>query len=139
MGQPVKILDMARQMIELSGHRPDIDIEICITGMRPGEKLFEELCHDEETHGPTEHPRIFRLKSEKVPEPMDECLADLRTAAFAGSPLSIKQTMQRWVPEYTPFNDKVDQADGSTSRLSGSSQTEHPELVVGPEPLPARG
>ena len=103
MGQPVKILDMARQMIELSGYKPGVDIEIKITGMRPGEKLFEELRHTNETHEPTEHPRIFRLKNELAPEDAEGWLAELRAAAIAGSPQAIKQVMQRVVPEYTPF------------------------------------
>ena len=103
MGQPVKIIDMARQMIELSGYRPNTDIEITITGLRPGEKLFEELQHAEETHEATAHPRIFKLRSEPVlPDEMD-WLADVRAAAGAETvPLS-KQAMKRLVPEYTPF------------------------------------
>src|SRR5450432_4689907 len=64
MNEPVKIIDLARQMIELSGYKPDIDIEIKITGLRPGEKLYEELRHSSETHEPTDHPRIFKLRCE---------------------------------------------------------------------------
>jgi FlaA1/EpsC-like NDP-sugar epimerase len=105
MGQPVKILDMARQMIELSGYKPDIDIEIKITGLRPGEKLFEELRHTDESHAPTEHPRIFQLKGEPAAEDAETWLAGLHTAAAAGSPPAIKQAMKRLVPEYTPFAD----------------------------------
>jgi FlaA1/EpsC-like NDP-sugar epimerase len=105
MGQPVKIIDMARQMIELSGYKPDIDIEVKITGLRPGEKLFEELRHTDESHAPTEHPRIFQLKSEPVPEDAEAWLADLRATAAGGSPVTIKQAMKRLVPEYTPFVD----------------------------------
>jgi FlaA1/EpsC-like NDP-sugar epimerase len=101
MGQPVKIIDMARQMIELSGYKPDIDIEIKITGLRPGEKLFEELRHDDETHEPTEHPRIFKLRSEPRPDDAEVWLAELRAAA--GTPQTSKQAMKRLVPEYTPF------------------------------------
>ncbi len=56
MGQPVKIIDLARQMIELSGYKPDTDIEIKFTGVRTGEKLYEELRHTEESHERTEHP-----------------------------------------------------------------------------------
>lgn len=102
MGQPVKIMDMARQMIELSGFRPDVDIEIKVTGLRPGEKLFEELSHPEETHEKTEHPRIFRLKSERPPDGLDVWLDELRAAA-GRDPEAVKATMKRLVPEYTPF------------------------------------
>jgi O-antigen biosynthesis protein WbqV len=49
MGQPVRILDLARQMIRLAGLTPDVDIPIIFTGLRPGEKLYEELLHDGET------------------------------------------------------------------------------------------
>ncbi len=145
MGQPVKILDMARQMIELSGYRPDIDIEVRITGMRPGEKLFEELCHDEETHGPTGHPRIFRLKCEKIPESMDECLAELRAIALTGSAPSLKQAMRRWVPEYTPFNENITLLDGSSTQPAEATQTSQRDasvkamLAVAAEAAPVRG
>ena len=103
MGQPVKILDMARQMIELSGYKPGVDIEIKLTGLRPGEKLFEELRHNNETHEPTEHPRIFRLRNGEEPEDAEAWLAELRAAAATSHPPAIKQLLQRLVPEYTPF------------------------------------
>ena len=105
MGQPIKILDMARQMIELSGYKPGVDIEIAITGLRPGEKLFEELRHTDESHEPTEHPRIFKLRSEQGPEDPERWLGELRTAAAAEDAHAIKQAMKRLVPEYTPFPD----------------------------------
>jgi FlaA1/EpsC-like NDP-sugar epimerase len=105
MSQPVKIIDMARQMIELSGYKPDIDIEIKITGLRPGEKLYEELRHTEESHSPTEHERIFKLKSEAPPEEVTSWLGELRTVASSGDRQMIKKVMKRLVPEYTPFLD----------------------------------
>jgi FlaA1/EpsC-like NDP-sugar epimerase len=105
MGQPVKIFDMARQMIELSGYKPGVDIEIKITGLRPGEKLFEELRHTGETHEPTEHPRIFRLRNELAAEDAEPWLAELRAAAATSHPPAIKQLLQRLVPEYTPFTE----------------------------------
>jgi FlaA1/EpsC-like NDP-sugar epimerase len=62
MGQPVKIEAMARQLIELSGFEPGREIEIRYTGLRPGEKLYEELSHNEELTERTEHAKIWRLK-----------------------------------------------------------------------------
>jgi FlaA1/EpsC-like NDP-sugar epimerase len=103
MGNPVRIVDLARQMIELSGYRPGVDIEIRFTGVRPGEKLYEELRHSGETHEPTEHPRIFKLRSEPDPGDPAGWLAGLGAAAATGDPRTIKAAMKRVVPEYTPF------------------------------------
>jgi FlaA1/EpsC-like NDP-sugar epimerase len=105
MGQPVKIVDLARQMIELSGYRPDTDIEIKFTGVRRGEKLYEELRHTEESHEPTEHPRIFKLKAERVPTDSGSWLAELAAVVSSGSPSEMKATMRKIVPEYTPAAD----------------------------------
>jgi FlaA1/EpsC-like NDP-sugar epimerase len=103
MSEPVKIIDLARQMIELSGYKPDVDIEIKITGLRPGEKLFEELRHNDETHEPTSHPRIYKLRSTHAPQSSDAWLAELRVVAAGGDPRAIKMAMKRLVPEYVPF------------------------------------
>jgi FlaA1/EpsC-like NDP-sugar epimerase len=62
MGQPVKILDLARQMIRLSGRRPDEDIRIEFVGLRPGEKLYEEVVHSDETVVPTATSSILKLR-----------------------------------------------------------------------------
>src|SRR6185295_3690706 len=59
MGQPVKIVDLARDLITLSGLKPGVDVQIEFTGLRPGEKLFEELAVDEERVDKTRHPKIF--------------------------------------------------------------------------------
>ncbi|MFO1451553.1 MAG: nucleoside-diphosphate sugar epimerase/dehydratase [Opitutaceae bacterium] len=106
MSQPVKIVDLARNMIELSGYRPDVDIEIKFTGLRPGEKLFEELRHTDETHEPTEHHRIFKLRASKEEaQDADTWLRELRVAATWKDPREIKLAIKRLVPEYTPFLD----------------------------------
>jgi len=74
MGEPVKIADLARDMITLSGFRADVDIPITYTGVKPGEKLFEELFTEGERVNTTVHERILVTKS-RYPE--DDCLNDL--------------------------------------------------------------
>jgi len=66
MGEPIKILDLAREMIRLSGHEADVDIPIVFSGLRPGEKLFEELLGAEEGSEQTEHARIFKARNPTV-------------------------------------------------------------------------
>ena len=63
MGEPVRVVDLARDMIRLSGLRVGDDVEIKFTGLRPGEKLFEELYGDEEHHQKTDHPKIMVASS----------------------------------------------------------------------------
>ncbi len=69
MGEPVRILDLARDLIRLSGYRPDDDIKIEFTGIRPGEKIFEELTYDEEQTAPTAHKKIFVSPSNGINPP----------------------------------------------------------------------
>jgi FlaA1/EpsC-like NDP-sugar epimerase len=68
MGDPVRIVDLAEDLIRLSGLVPGKDVKIEFTGMRPGEKLFEELYFSAEKVHPTAHPRIFCLRAERMPE-----------------------------------------------------------------------
>ena len=100
MGQPVKIVDLARQMIELSGYRVGEDIEIKFSGLKPGEKLFEELQHHTEEYAPTAHPRImqFRGKSGVDAAALHELEADLH----GKDANALKRGLQRLVPEYQP-------------------------------------
>jgi len=67
MGEPVKIVDLAKDLIRLSGLTPGEDIQIIFTGLRPGEKLFEELYQDHESHLPTEHEKILRVTTQTAP------------------------------------------------------------------------
>jgi len=105
MGQPLKIVDVARQLIELSGLRPDIDIEIRIIGLRPGEKLVEELQHEGEQYRPTAHPRVFRFVADPLPQDMPETLAARVRALLPLERQACKQGMRDLVPEYVPFAD----------------------------------
>jgi FlaA1/EpsC-like NDP-sugar epimerase len=103
MGEPVRILDLARNMIRLSGHEPDIDIEIRITGMRPGEKLFEELVLEGEDILPTVHEdiRVFRgvkLDSRHIAM----WVARLELLLLQKDEARILRHLQQLVSEYQP-------------------------------------
>jgi len=101
MGEPVKIADLARDMIQLSGFSED-DIKIEFTGLRPGEKLYEELLADGESTLPTPHPKLRVAKSATVPDAV--WLADLEDwlAAPSRTELEVKQGLKDRVPEYQP-------------------------------------
>jgi FlaA1/EpsC-like NDP-sugar epimerase len=100
MGAPVKIVDLARDLIELSGLRPDVDIQIEFTGTRPGEKLFEELLHNEETFDTTPHPKIVVGRFQPTPaEIVNKGLATLRAVALAGEDEAIRRIISHMVPE----------------------------------------
>jgi FlaA1/EpsC-like NDP-sugar epimerase len=103
MGEPLKIIDVARQLIELSGLRPDIDIEIRIIGLRPGEKLVEELQCEGEQYRPTEHPRVFRFVAARPPlDGLDGLLGRVQ-ALLSLERQPCKQGIRELVPEYVPF------------------------------------
>ena len=105
MGEPLRILDVARDLIRLSGLRPDIDIEIRITGLRPGEKLFEELRHEGEEFASTAHPSITSYLSQALPyAELDSLLARVRELCHADRD-SCKLGIQGLVPEYTPYRE----------------------------------
>ena len=103
MGKPVRILDLARQMILLAGLRPNDDVKIEITGLRPGEKLAEELLHESEALVPTRYPGILLA----APRTADRALIgraidELAAAARAGAEDECRAIVRRLVPEYHP-------------------------------------
>ncbi|HEY9811617.1 MAG TPA: nucleoside-diphosphate sugar epimerase/dehydratase [Halomicronema sp.] len=105
MGEPVRIYDLALQMIRLSGLVPGQDIEIKITGLRPGEKLYEELLIDGDNITPTRHPKIFSAREAKIPwEILQARLEVLQTAARHNNRGEIITQLQHLVPEYKPAN-----------------------------------
>lgn len=106
MGEPIKIIDVARHLIELSGLRPGLDIDIKISGLRPGEKLFEELKTEGEEFEASGHPRISRFIS---PPPdydkLEDLLTALRKIAQKQSRNEIKRDIHLIIPEYKPYLD----------------------------------
>lgn len=103
MGEPVKIDNMARDLIRFSGFEPDVDIKIEYTGLRPGEKLYEELMTDHEDVVPTEHKKIMVLNTNCLClDALDEDLQQLCSLADSRDHEGIRKLMQKMVPEYTP-------------------------------------
>ncbi len=104
MGEPVKILDLARNLILLSGHKPDEDIPIVFTGLRPGEKLFEEMLMDEEGMQNTANRLIHIGKPiDMDDEKFLEQLAELKEYVVT-EPTDIREWVKRIVPTYHPEN-----------------------------------
>jgi FlaA1/EpsC-like NDP-sugar epimerase len=98
MGEPVKILDLARNMILLSGKRPDVDVAIDFVGVRPGEKLHEELWNEGETVVPTAHPKIMAATRDSVdPAWLEEELNELERLADEGETLELVARLGRMV------------------------------------------
>lgn len=105
MGESVKIADLAKQMITLSGFRPGEDIEIVYTGVRPGEKLFEELRTDGEDIEPTVHPKVMVWAHQPVPwDQVTEAMGRFDALRNSLDRDSIVTALQHAVPEYTPLN-----------------------------------
>ena len=106
MGKPVKIHDLAKNMIELSGYKPGEDIEIQFTGLKPGEKLYEELQHHSEQHTPTDHPRIMRFSSSGDAVKVSHLAkADLEPFVDELSSNDLKRNLKILIPEYEPCFD----------------------------------
>ena len=100
MGKPVKIVDLARQMIRLAGLRPDLDVPIRFTGLRPGEKLFEELFHGEEPPVPTGHPGLLMATPRTVQmSDVRRAIGDIAEACRAGDTDHALGVLNRYVPE----------------------------------------
>jgi EAL domain-containing protein (putative c-di-GMP-specific phosphodiesterase class I)/nucleoside-diphosphate-sugar epimerase len=106
MGQPVKIVDLAKDLIRLSGLEVGKDVEIKFTGLRPGEKLFEELFIPGEQYEPTEHEKVLIVKnaSNFTPKTLGYLVEALCEAARQNDAAAIAFLLQQLVPEYQPQN-----------------------------------
>jgi FlaA1/EpsC-like NDP-sugar epimerase len=109
MGQPVKILDLAENMIRLCGLEPEVDIDIEITGLRPGEKLHEELFYDKEALLGTGHPKLMLANC--MPARWEYVKAEidvLQKAVEHFDEPAVLQSIQRLVPEFTRYQKPTD-------------------------------
>ncbi len=134
MGEPVKIVDLAKNMITLSGFRPGEDIEIRFTGVRPGEKIFEELRNKGEDIEPTDHPKVLIWKCAQTQwERIRQAVDALAQLAERDDREPIVAALQELVPDFRPPDDS---GQGQVPRTSGgqaSSESTQPE----PSPSPA--
>lgn len=103
MGEPVRIVDLATDLIKLSGLRPGEDIEIAFSGIRPGEKLFEELATADENADATRHPKIFvgRIKPHEWSQ-VAARLRDLENGTTRGDDEAVRKTLTELIPEFRP-------------------------------------
>jgi FlaA1/EpsC-like NDP-sugar epimerase len=107
MGEPIGILDLAKELIARNGLKLGEDIDIQITGVRPGEKLYEELSCDNEQIVPTAHSKIHIWQLPPVePEQVEQAIARLSDAIYAGSAAAVEALMQS-VPEFQPAREKL--------------------------------
>jgi len=99
MGEPIKIIDLARQMIQLAGLKIDEDIKIEFCGLRPGEKLYEELLADKETTVETRHPKLRIAKVRKITDQNSE-LIQLLLKEKINEKITLNDFIIKLVPEY---------------------------------------
>lgn len=111
MGESVKIIDLAKNMIKLSGLEIDKDIEIKITGLRPGEKLYEELLSDDEKTLPTHHPKILKAKIQETEEKEIAMIEELIRLFGCQENKKIVAKMKEIVPEFKSNNSIYEQLD----------------------------
>ncbi len=105
MGKPVKILDLAKNIIRLSGYLPDREIKIVFSGLRPGEKLFEELLNDKESTLPTHHPKIMIAKVRDYPfEDVTAMIDSLQGPYQLGDRQTVVRMIKKFIPEYISNN-----------------------------------
>ncbi len=100
MGEPVRIVDLATDLIRLCGYEPGKDIEIKFSGIRPGEKLYEEMFFHEENALPTDHPKVLRAKKAGLPEGLVRRIERLADAAQTSSETELREMLIALVPDF---------------------------------------
>lgn len=103
MGTPIKIINLAHDLIRLMGYEPETEIKISFTGLRPGEKLYEELITEGEGIMPTKHEKIMMLRGDGLSlEELENHLQALKTRVKNHDAQGIKEVLKNIIPEYTP-------------------------------------
>jgi FlaA1/EpsC-like NDP-sugar epimerase len=102
MGEPLSVDNLAREMISLYGLIPGTDIEIVYTGLRPGEKMYEELFTKNESNKPSTHPRIFIAKADKVTIDVEKMLSVAENIIESKDDSKIESFLKEFVEGYTP-------------------------------------
>ena len=112
MGEPIKIIDLVRKMIKLFGLEPDVDIRIIFTGLRPGEKLFEELSRDNSRILPTYHPKIKISKDNVMNyEEIDFLTQKIFSKAQEGNKMEVVKVLKEIVKEFKSENSIFEKLD----------------------------
>jgi len=119
MGKPVPIVDLARKMIRLSGLVPGVDIDIKYIGLRPGEKLYEELLNDAENTLPTHHEKILvaKVREATINNFEQEFLELFQLASGAENSMNLVAKMKELVPEFVSNNSVFEQLDGDNATV----------------------
>lgn len=126
MGRPVKIYDLARRMIQLAGFKPNVDINIVETGLRPGEKLYEELLNDKEKTIPTDNEKIMVAKVRKYEfQSISPHIDKLISLAAEGKIHDMVMTMKGLVPEYISKNSVFESIDAELHHVSEKEDKEN--------------
>jgi FlaA1/EpsC-like NDP-sugar epimerase len=126
MGKPVRIYDLAVKMITLAGFEPGKDIQIVETGLRPGEKLYEEVLASKETTQPTHNPKILIANHRKTdPFMVKKIIVELLRSSMTDSETDLVKRMKTLVPEFIPQNprylDAIDNMGPLLEEISTSS------------------
>ena len=132
MGDQIKVLDMARNLIRLSGFIPDVEIPIIFTGLRPGEKLFEELVGYDETSEPSQVPEILRIKRRDTiwTSEFREMVRKLERCSREGNPLAVVDSLKTIIPTFQMHEQAtINQGVGSQVSITETS-SEWPRISV---------
>ena len=128
MGEPVKIVDLAHNMIRLSGKEPERDVAIEFIGVRPGEKLKEDLWGDGESSTTTSHPKILRVASAPVdPSWLDDEVAELERLVDAGETVEVVARLAEMIRSPHRLDPKAAAAEARSLDRSRESRLELPD------------